>query len=86
MPASGGIIHICYNELGPRGAMDFFNGCQRVINYWLLHNGFSIGIGDTVPDAGTIALVQQNIDEQKEEVEESHAGKPRTMSLRRSPV
>ncbi len=68
--ASGGIVHICYNELGPEGAMAFLNGCQRVINYWLLHNGHSIGIGDTIPDKDTISKVQAHITEQKEEVHE----------------
>ncbi|KAK7914284.1 dna-directed rna polymerase ii largest subunit protein [Apiospora marii] len=63
--ASGGIIHLAYNELGPAGAMAFLNGCQRVINYWLLHNGFSIGIGDTIPDKPTIEKVQVHIDDQK---------------------
>ena len=66
--ASGGIIHICYNELGPEGAMAFLNGCQRVVNYWLLHNGHSIGIGDTIPDKITIEKVQVEIDKQKDEV------------------
>ena len=64
----GGIVHVCFNELGPRGAMDFLNGCQRVVNYWLLHNGFSIGIGDTIPDRKTIEIIQQDIDKEKEEV------------------
>ncbi|KAK4170350.1 hypothetical protein QBC43DRAFT_4430 [Cladorrhinum sp. PSN259] len=64
----GGIIHLCYNELGASGAMDFLNGCQRVVNYWLLHNGFSIGIGDTIPDDKTIQLVQGHIDHEKQVV------------------
>ncbi|KAL2165337.1 hypothetical protein VTH06DRAFT_634 [Thermothelomyces fergusii] len=67
--SGGGIVHLCYNELGPQGAMDFLNGCQRVVNYWLLHNGFSIGIGDTIPDPVTIGLIQKHIDEEKAEVE-----------------
>jgi DNA-directed RNA polymerase II subunit RPB1 len=66
--AGGGIVHLCYNELGPHGAMDFLNGCQRVVNYWLLHNGHSIGIGDTIPDATTIELIQKHINDEKEEV------------------
>ncbi|KAI1815517.1 DNA-directed RNA polymerase II subunit RPB1 [Poronia punctata] len=66
--ASGGIIHLCYNELGPEGAMAFLNGCQRVINYWVLHNGHSIGIGDTIPDKATIEKIQLDIDQQKQEV------------------
>lgn len=49
----GGVIHIIYNELGWAAAVNFFNGCQRLVNYWLLHNGFSIGIGDTVPNEAT---------------------------------
>jgi DNA-directed RNA polymerase II subunit RPB1 len=66
--AGGGIVHLCYNELGPHGAMDFLNGCQRVVNYWLLHSGHSIGIGDTIPDAKTMALVQKHINDEKDEV------------------
>jgi DNA-directed RNA polymerase II subunit RPB1 len=66
--AGGGIVHLCYNEIGPHGAMDFLNGCQRVVAYWLLQNGHSIGIGDTIPDAKTIEKVQQHIDAEKEEV------------------
>ncbi|PBP25951.1 DNA-directed RNA polymerase 2 largest subunit, partial [Diplocarpon rosae] len=65
---SGGIIHIIFNEMGSDAAMAFFNGCQRVVNYWLLHNGFSIGIGDTVPDKSTIAKIEGAIQTQKDEV------------------
>lgn len=64
--AGGGIVHLCYNELGPEGAMAFLNGCQRVVNYWLLHHGHSIGIGDTIPDKATIEKVQVHIDGQKQ--------------------
>ncbi|KAK5000847.1 DNA-directed RNA polymerase II core subunit rpo21, partial [Elasticomyces elasticus] len=67
--SGGGIIHIIYNEKGWEGAVAFFNGAQRVVNYWLLHNGFSIGIGDTVPDAATAAGITEAVAEQKAEVE-----------------
>ncbi|MCJ1311030.1 DNA-directed RNA polymerase II subunit rpb1 [Agyrium rufum] len=68
--ASGGIIHIIYNELGPEAALAFFNGCQTVVNYWLLHNGFSIGIGDTIPDRATIKLIEEAVNKRKDEVAE----------------
>lgn len=68
--AGGGIVHICNNELGPYGAMAFLNGVQRVVTYWLLHNGHSMGIGDTIPDGATVAKVQQCINEQKEVVKQ----------------
>lgn len=68
--SSGGIIHIIFNELGAEAAMNFFNGCQKVCCYWLLHNGFSIGIGDTIPDKSTIEKIEGAINAQKQEVAE----------------
>ncbi|KAL8937072.1 MAG: hypothetical protein Q9216_004606 [Gyalolechia sp. 2 TL-2023] len=65
-----GIIHIIFNEKGPEAALNFFNGAQTVVNYWLLHNGFSIGIGDTIPDQRTIQGIQNAVTEQKLEVAE----------------
>ncbi|MCJ1438509.1 DNA-directed RNA polymerase II subunit rpb1 [Xylographa pallens] len=67
--SSGGVIHIIFNEMGYEVAMNFFNGCQTVVNYWLLHNGFSIGIGDTIPDANTIQSIQTAVTKRKDEVE-----------------
>lgn len=66
--ASGGIVHIIFNELGWEAALTFFTGCQTVVNYWLLHNGFSIGIGDTIPDKPTIDKIEAAIEIQKREV------------------
>lgn len=67
---SGGIVHTIFNEFGPEKALAFFNGAQNVVNYWLLHNGFSIGIGDTVPDPETVQKIQNAVDEKKAEVNE----------------
>ncbi|KAG9979055.1 RNA polymerase II largest subunit, partial [Aureobasidium melanogenum] len=66
--SGGGIIHIVYNEKGWEAAVSFFNGAQRVVNHWLLHNGFSIGIGDTVPDEATAEAITDAVNEQKAEV------------------
>lgn len=62
---SGGIVHIAYNELGAHAAMAFLNGMQQVVTHWLLHNGHSIGIGDTIPDKATIEKIQADIDDEK---------------------
>jgi len=67
--ATQGVIHLIFNELGSDAAMSFFNGAQTVVNYWLLHNGFSIGIGDTIPDRETISRIKSVVNAQKEEVE-----------------
>jgi DNA-directed RNA polymerase II subunit RPB1 len=66
---SGGVVHNVYNELGWEAAVRFFNTAQRLVTYWLLHNGFSIGIGDTVPDQRTIGEISKAITDQKTEVE-----------------
>ncbi|KAL9612918.1 MAG: hypothetical protein Q9167_002501 [Letrouitia subvulpina] len=68
--SKSGIIHIIFNEKGPEAAMNFFNGAQTVVNYWLLHNGFSIGIGDTIPDRTTIQHIEEAISLQKANVAE----------------
>ncbi|PNS18308.1 DNA-directed RNA polymerase II subunit rpb1 [Sphaceloma murrayae] len=67
--SGGGVIHIIYNSIGWEAAVNFFNGTQRVVNYWLLHNGFSIGPGDMVPDERTAAGITDAVQEQKSEVE-----------------
>ncbi len=67
--SGGGVIHIIFNEKGWEAAVNFFNGTQRIVNHWLLHNGFSIGIGDTIPDARTSQDIQNAVNEQKAEVE-----------------
>lgn len=66
--AQQSLIHIIFNEKGPYRCMEFFNGCQTVVNYWLLHNGFSIGIGDTIPDAATIEKIAATVKSKKQEV------------------
>ncbi|BAE57665.1 hypothetical protein F9C07_2225934 [Aspergillus flavus] len=67
--SGGGVIHTIFNEYGPGTAVAFFNGAQAIVNYWLLHNGFSIGIGDTIPDAVTIQRIENCVRERKKEVE-----------------
>jgi DNA-directed RNA polymerase II subunit RPB1 len=68
--SQGGIIHIIFREKGPEVTRDFFSGVQKVVNFWLLHHGFSIGIGDTIPDKGTMETITAFIDTAKTEVAE----------------
>ncbi|KAI9660921.1 MAG: DNA-directed RNA polymerase II subunit RPB1 [Bathelium mastoideum] len=64
-----GVIHSIYNEKGWEAAVAFFNAAQRIVCFWLLHNGFSVGIGDTIPDKSTTEAIEGVINEQKAEVE-----------------
>ena len=66
--SANGIIHTIMNEHGPETAKGFFNGTQVVVNHWLLQNGFSIGIGDTIADRSTMEAINDTIAHAKREV------------------
>ncbi|KAG2176195.1 hypothetical protein INT43_005429 [Umbelopsis isabellina] len=68
--ASGGLIHTILNEQGSEAAKNFLNGAQTVVNYWLLQNGFSIGIGDTIADRDTMESITSLISSAKDRVQE----------------
>jgi DNA-directed RNA polymerase II subunit RPB1 len=68
--ANGGLIHTIMNEQGPEAAKNFLNGAQTVVNYWLLQNGFSIGIGDTIADRDTMENITGLITSAKDRVQE----------------
>ncbi|RKO94694.1 hypothetical protein BDK51DRAFT_36240 [Blyttiomyces helicus] len=40
--SAGGIVHIIYNDYGSCAARDFMDNAAQVVNYWLLHHGFSV--------------------------------------------
>ncbi|KAK9451487.1 DNA-directed RNA polymerase II subunit RPB1 [Limtongia smithiae] len=67
---SGGLIHTIMREKGAYASRDFIGGVQTVVNYWLLHNGFSIGIGDTIADAKTMRNITNTISQAKREVQQ----------------
>ncbi|KNZ48173.1 DNA-directed RNA polymerase [Puccinia sorghi] len=71
--SQGGLIHVIFREKGPQVTRGLFSGIQMVVNYWLLHHGFSIGIGDTVPDKATMEAITNFISEAKREVSETIA-------------
>jgi len=75
----GSLMHIICNEYGVERGTWFLNYCQRVINYWLLQRGFSIGIGDTIADKRTMEQIEQSISTAqslvRELVKDAHDGK-----------
>jgi len=68
--SSNGVIHMIFNELSSADAVNFFNACQRIVNWWLLHNGFSLGVGDAVPDPATADKIAEAIAKSKIDVED----------------
>ncbi|KAI9188659.1 DNA-directed RNA polymerase II core subunit rpo21 [Blastocladiella emersonii ATCC 22665] len=61
--SAGGLVHVSWMEHGPEAAKALLNGCQTIVNHWLLHNGFSIGIGDTIADDDTMQRINELIGE-----------------------
>ncbi|KAJ7451085.1 DNA-directed RNA polymerase II, subunit 1 [Mycena latifolia] len=59
--SQGGLVHVVFREKGPEATRQLFTGLQMVVNFWLFHNGFSIGIGDTIADHGTMSVITQKI-------------------------
>ncbi len=66
--SAGGLIHVVFREKGPEATRTLFTGLQQIVNYWLFHNGFSIGIGDTVADKKTMEYITEQIKIHKDNV------------------
>ena len=60
--SGGSLIHVAWNEHGPPAARAFIGVWQRVVNYWIVNRGYSIGIGDTIADAKTMDDIVATID------------------------
>lgn len=64
--ASGGsLLHIVYLEQGFEQAGEFYGNIQTVVNNWLLIEGHTIGIGDTIADPQTYEDIQNAIKKAK---------------------
>ncbi|KAF7333371.1 DNA-directed RNA polymerase subunit [Mycena venus] len=68
--SQGGLVHVVFLEKGPEAMRSLFAGLQMVVNFWLFHNGFSIGIGDTITDHRTMSYITKNIANYKANVVE----------------
>ncbi|QHO35434.1 DNA-directed RNA polymerase II subunit [Arachis hypogaea] len=66
--STGSLIHVIWEDAGPDAARKFLGHTQWLVNYWLLQNSFSIGIGDSIADASTMEVINQTISEAKEKV------------------
>lgn len=65
----GSLVHIINNDLGQEHTKDFLNNIQRMINFWLLKEGFSIGIGDTIPETKIKNNIRNIINKAKGDVQ-----------------
>merc|ERR1719211_785221 len=68
--SAGSLMHICQLEVGHRLNGLFYGDIQTVVNNWLLLEGHSIGIGDTVADPATYSDILTTINKAKHDVTE----------------
>jgi DNA-directed RNA polymerase II subunit RPB1 len=65
---AGSLGHIVALEQGPDAARYLYNSIQTVVNNFLLIEGHSIGIGDTIADQQTYETIQSTIRKAKNDV------------------
>ena len=70
MKPSKGIIHVSYNDHGPKDTVDLLDSLQNTIENFLVLNGFSVGISDLIADEETNRQIQEKIQERKKQVEQ----------------
>ena len=59
--SSGSMMHLAWMELGHEIAGRLYGNIQTVVNNWLLLEGHSIGIGDTISDPNTYRVIQVSV-------------------------
>ncbi|XP_025907421.1 DNA-directed RNA polymerase II subunit RPB1, partial [Nothoprocta perdicaria] len=73
--SAGSLVHISYLEMGHDTTRLFYSNIQTVINNWLLIEGHTIGIGDSIADAKTYQDIQNTIKKAKQDVIEVGAAR-----------
>uniref|UniRef100_A0AC35F5M8 DNA-directed RNA polymerase subunit n=1 Tax=Panagrolaimus sp. PS1159 TaxID=55785 RepID=A0AC35F5M8_9BILA len=68
--SAGNLLHVIALELGHEVAANFYSHIQTVVNAWLIAEGHTIGIGDTIADQQTYKEIQDTIRKAKDEVVE----------------
>eukprot|EP00061_Rhincodon_typus_P018568 g47789.t1 len=66
--SAGSLVHITFLEMGHDITRLFYSNIQTVINNWLLIEGHTIGIGDSIADAKTYQDIQNTIKKAKQDV------------------
>ena len=70
MKPGKGIVHVMYNDYGATDTTMFLDSLQRVVEDYLVLNGFSVGISDLVADDATKESIVGIIKQRKREIED----------------
>jgi DNA-directed RNA polymerase beta' subunit len=66
--ASRGIVHVAYNDYGPKEAVRLIDSLQMTVEHFLILNGFSVGISDLIADETTKNQMDDVIQECKKKI------------------
>jgi len=66
---SKGLIHTIYNDLGSDRTKSFIDDLQKIVSYFLLIDGFSVGISDMIAPQGTNEQISEVIENKKKVIE-----------------
>jgi DNA-directed RNA polymerase II subunit RPB1 len=66
--ASRGIVHVTYNDYGPKEAVRLIDSLQNTVEHFLILNGFSVGISDLIADETTKDQMDDVIQECKKKI------------------
>jgi len=66
----GSIAHVIFNDYNSERAKNFLNLIQRYTNQFLIHRGFSVGLGDAVPSKDLRKRIDKKILESMSEIQE----------------
>lgn len=66
--SQGSLVHVITNENGIDEITKFLSLSQQLVNYWLLHIGFSVGVSDIFGDKETELYVEKTINDAEEAV------------------
>ena len=73
-----GLIHTIYNDYGQKRTHQFLDDIQSIITNFILKSGFSVGIGDLIPDMESRKNMKKIVTEKKRKVieliEHTHKG------------
>ena len=65
---SKGLIHTIFNDLGSERTKDFIDDLQKIVTYFLLIEGFSVGIGDMISDDKINEKINEVITDNKDKI------------------
>ena len=65
---STGLIHTINNDLGVERVKDFIDDLQKIVSYFLLIEGFSVGISDMIAPQETNDKIQETIETKKQSI------------------